>query len=90
MAQQISAETLSGLLDGNESFALIDVREAGEYNSTHIPGASLIPRRELEFRIAASVPHRGAHVVLCDDDGRRAALAAGTLESLGYTNVSVS
>ena len=89
MSQQISAEALSELMGGNESFALIDVREAGEYNSTHIPGSSLIPRRELEFRIAASAPHRGAHVVLCDDDGRRAALAAGTLESLGYTNVSV-
>ena len=89
MSQQISAEALSELMGGNESFALIDVREAGEYNSTHIPGSSLIPRRELEFRIAASAPHRGAHVVLCDDDGRRAALAAGTLESLGYTHVSV-
>ena len=89
MSQQISAEALAALLEGNESFALIDVREAGEYNSTHIPGSSLIPRRELEFRIAASVPHRGAHVILCDDDGRRAALAAGTLEGLGYSNVSV-
>lgn len=89
MSQQISAEALFKLKDGNESFALIDVREAGEYNSTHIPGSSLIPRRELEFRIAASVPHRGAHVILCDDDGRRAGLAAGTLESLGYSNVSV-
>ena len=89
MSQQVSAEALSALLGGKESFALIDVREAGEYNSTHIPGASLIPRRELEFRIAASAPHRGAHIILCDDDGRRAALAAGTLESLGYTNVSV-
>ena len=89
MSQQISAEALSALLESNESFALIDVREAGEYNSTHIPGASLIPRRELEFRIAASVPHPGARVILCDDDGRRAALGAGTLESLGYTNVSV-
>ena len=89
MAQQISAEGLNDLLDGSESFALVDVREAGEYNSTHIPGSSLIPRRELEFRIAASVPHSGAHVILCDDDGRRATLAAGTLESLGYTNVSV-
>ncbi len=89
MSQQLSAEALSALMEGSESFALIDVREAGEYNSTHIPGASLIPRRELEFRIAASAPHRGAHVILCDDDGRRAALAAGTLESLGYTNVSV-
>ena len=89
MAQQVTAEALAVLLEGSESFALIDVREAGEYNSTHIPGSSLMPRRELEFRIAASAPHRDAHVILCDDDGRRATLAAGTLESLGYTNVSV-
>ena len=89
MSQQVSAEALAALMEGNESFALIDVRDAGEYNSTHIPESSLIPRRELEFRIAASVPHPGAHIVLCDDDGRRATLAAGTLEGLGYTNVSV-
>ncbi len=89
MSQQVSAENLAALFESNESFALIDVREAGEYNSTHIPGSSLIPRRELEFRMAASVPHLSPHVILCDDDGRRAALAAGTLESLGYTNVSV-
>ena len=89
MSQQISAEALADLLEGRASFALIDVREAGEYNSSHIPGSSLIPRRELEFRIAASVPYREAQVVLCDDDGRRASLAGDTLESLGYTNVSV-
>ena len=89
MPQEITAESLAALLESRESFALIDVREAGEYNSSHIPGASLVPRRELEFRIAASVPFAGAHVVLCDDDGRRATLAAGTLESLGYSNVSV-
>ena len=89
MPKEISAESLAALLESSESFALIDVRETGEYNSSHIPGASLIPRRELEFRIAASAPFAGDHVVLCDDDGRRASLAAGTLESLGYTNVSV-
>ena len=89
MAREISPEDLAALLESNASFALIDVREAGEYNSTHIPEASLIPRRELEFRIAASVPHREAQVVVCDDDGRRAGLAAMTLERLGYSNVSV-
>ena len=89
MSQQIAAEALAALMEGDASFALIDVREAGEYNSSHIPGAALIPRRELEFRMAASVPFSGAHVVLCDDDGRRASLAAGTLEGLGYSNVSV-
>jgi len=89
MVREISPEALARLLEGKDSFALIDVREAGEYNSTHIPEASLIPRRELEFRIAASVPHRGAQVVICDDDGRRASLAAATLERLGYTDVAV-
>ncbi len=89
MSQEISAAALATLLESDASFALIDVREAGEYNSSHIPGASLIPRRELEFRIAASVPYRGAHVILCDDDGRRASLAAATLEGLGYSRVSV-
>ena len=89
MPNLVSAEELRHLLESEASFALIDVREAGEYNSSHIPEASLIPRREMEFRIAASAPHQGAHIVLCDDDGRRASLAAGTLEALGYSNVSI-
>ncbi len=89
MSQEISAADLNAWLKGDSPFALIDVREAGEYNSSHIPGASLIPRRELEFRLAASVPYPGVPVVLCDDDGRRAALAAATLEELGYTRVSI-
>lgn len=89
MATKTSAETLTRLLAGEAPFALIDVREAGEYNSTHIPGSSLIPRRRLEFQMSVAVPFKGVLVVVCDDDGRRAQAAAGTLESIGYTNVSV-
>ena len=89
MATKTSAETLKDLLAGDAPFALIDVREAGEYNSTHIPGASLIPRRRLEIQMPAAVPFKGALVVVCDDDGRRAEAAATTLEDIGYTNVSV-
>ena len=36
-----------------------------------------------------AVPFKGTQVVLCDDDGRRAQLAAATLERLGYSHVSV-
>ena len=35
------------------------------------------------------MPYRGVQVVVCDDDGRRAALAAATLERMGYRQVSV-
>ncbi len=89
MPTTISSESLDALLKGSEPFALIDVRETGEYNNAHIPGASLIPRRDLESQMADAVPHTATPVVLCDDDARRAALAAGTLEGLGYTDVSV-
>ncbi len=89
MAQEISPEELKDLLAGKDRFALIDVRDPGEYNSSHIPGSSLIPRRLLEFQIAQAVPAKGVTVVVCDDDGRRAALAAKSLEGMGYTGVSV-
>src|SRR5204862_655034 len=89
MVSTISPETLTGLLEGRSPFALIDVREAGEYNSSHIPGASLIARRQLELSIKHAVPLTDTHVVLCDDDGRRAQLAAASVERLGYRRVSV-
>ena len=88
MTDKISPQALNGLLEGDASFALIDVREAGEYNSTHIPGSSLISRRHLEFQMPAAVPFLASQVVLCDDDGRRAELAAATLAQMGYGRVS--
>ncbi len=89
MANLISDAELDALFSGDTPFALIDIRESGEYNSSHIPGAALIPRRRIEFIIEDSVPAKGVQVVVCDDDGRRALLAAATLERLGYSKVSV-
>ena len=89
MAEKITADDLDSLLEGESQFALIDVREAGEYNSSHIRDSSLIPRRLLEFQMSTAVPVKGTQVVLCDDDGRRAGLASATVERMGYTNVSV-
>jgi rhodanese-related sulfurtransferase len=88
MTDFIAAGELASLLSGSAPFALIDVRDVGEYNSSHIPGSSLIPRRELEFRMPESVPFVGANIIVCDDDGQRAVLAAGTLTEMGYTDVS--
>jgi rhodanese-related sulfurtransferase len=89
MAQPITPADLKHLLDTQATCACIDVREPGEYNSTHIPGTSLVPRRELEFRIRRLVPYQGTLIVVCDDDGRRATLAAATLERMGYSHVHV-
>ncbi len=89
MAEKISPQALQQLVDGKTPFALIDVREAGEHNSSHIPDSSLIPRRQLEFQMATAVPVKDVQVVLYDDNGQRASLAAATLERMGYTQVSV-
>ena len=89
MAQTITAAALKSLLDTQATCALIDIREPGEYNDSHIPGASLVPRRQLEFRLGRLVPYRGTHVIVCDDDGRRAPLAAATLEGMGFRQVAV-
>ena len=89
MTTSISTQELDLLLRGDSVFALIDVREAGEHNSSHIPDSSLIPRRQLEAQIGQAVPVKNVRVVVYDDDGRRANLAAATLENMGYTAVSV-
>ena len=56
MTTRTTPEALENLLEGRSPFALIDIREAGEYNSSHIPGACPMPRRQLEFLM----PPRGA------------------------------
>ena len=88
MPTPITADDLQRRLSGGAPIALIDVRDPPEYNASHIVGASLIPRRMLEFELGAAVPHRGTPIVLCDEDERRVHLAAATAERMGYTDVS--
>ncbi|MGH2942674.1 MAG: molybdopterin-synthase adenylyltransferase MoeB, partial [Solirubrobacteraceae bacterium] len=79
-------ETLSAP-NGNGSIALIDVRESEEVARGLIPGAKHVPRGHLESRIEGAVPDRSQHVVIYCASGNRSALAAKTLEELGYEHV---
>ena len=87
--REIGAATLQHLMDTGSTLAVLDVREHGEYNPAHIAGASSLPRRLIEHRIERLVPGKRTQVVLCDDTGVRARLAARTLERLGYERVAV-
>ncbi len=89
MPSSIISETLQYLLQRGSTLALLDVREHGEYNAAHIPGASSLPRRLVEFRLPRLVPCPAVQVVVCDDDGPRARLAAATLCEMGYRDVAV-
>ena len=88
MAHPITPAQLDGMFNGSAPFALVDVREPGEYNASHIPGSSLIPRRMLEFDLPVAVPHPSSLTVLCDDDGQRVSRAVETVEAMGYSNVA--
>jgi molybdopterin/thiamine biosynthesis adenylyltransferase/rhodanese-related sulfurtransferase len=75
--------------DGNGAGPiLIDVREKDEYLEGSIPGARWIPRGFLEQRIEDQIPERSAEVILYCAGGVRSALAARSLNELGYTNVA--
>jgi molybdopterin/thiamine biosynthesis adenylyltransferase/rhodanese-related sulfurtransferase len=67
--------------------AIIDVRETEETASGLLPGAKHVPRGFLETRIEGAVPDRSQRVVVYCAGGTRSALAARTLNELGYENV---
>jgi sulfur-carrier protein adenylyltransferase/sulfurtransferase len=67
---------------------VIDVREAEEWSTGHIPGAKHVPKSFLESRIEGSAPDRDQHVILYCQSGNRSAWAARTLiDDLGFSNV---
>ena len=69
---------------------LMDVREADEFAAGHLPGAVLVPRGLLEFKLSGTpaLSSRDLKVVLYCKTSGRAALAAQTMQSMGYLNVS--
>ena len=43
---------------GGDAFTLLDVRQPGEYESSHIPGSKLIPLPELNDRLNEIDPNK--------------------------------
>ncbi len=66
---------------------LIDVREPNEFNLGHAAGAIHVPRGLLEGSIEAAVSRDKPVIIYCAS-GNRSALAADTMQQMGYTNVA--
>ena len=67
---------------------LIDVREAAEWRAGHAVGAIHISRGLLEGEIEEKVPDLNTPILLYCGSGNRSALAADSLQKMGYTNVT--
>ena len=68
---------------------LLDVRDADEYRSSHIPGAVNISRGMLEFKFTndPALENRQMKIVLYCKTSGRAALSSKALKEMGYMNV---
>ena len=92
---EISAEELDEMIEDHADLLIVDAREPHESARGHIPGSLLVPRDTLEAAADASGRNRidrlcharAGTVVLYSDRGERSALAADTLQHMGYASV---
>jgi rhodanese-related sulfurtransferase len=92
----ISVNELNDLMQSEEIYTLIDVRQETEHYYGYIPGSMVIPRGSLEFLIGNEefweneglyMPLKDEKIILYCKKGNRGILAAESLKKLGYSNV---
>ena len=74
-------------LDAGEKFILVDTREDSEWANGHIPGAIHLGKGIIERDIEQAVPDTTTKLILYCGGGFRSALAAESLQRMGYANV---
>jgi rhodanese-related sulfurtransferase len=85
--KEYSPAEVKAMVERGDNVVLLDCRELPEVNVGKIPNAIHISRGRLEQNIEAAVP-RDANVVIYCANGNRSALAAVTLQEMGYEHVS--
>lgn len=73
--------------ESNVDHVLVDTREESEWNAAHAAGAIHLGKGVIERDIESAIPDTGRKIVLYCGGGYRSALAADTLQNMGYTNV---
>src|SRR5437867_3033600 len=66
---------------------IVDVRDKDEWDEGHIAGATHMSRGTIELDIEEKVPDPNALVICHCGGGGRSALAAESLQKMGYKNV---
>ena len=84
---EVTARDLQERRQRGEAVVLLDVREPNEWNLGRVPGAVHVPRGIMETSIEARVPREASVVIYCAS-GNRSALAADTLQQMGYAKVA--
>ncbi|HEY0970709.1 MAG TPA: LD-carboxypeptidase [Gemmatimonadales bacterium] len=85
--REVSPQEVQQMRRDDSDVIYLDVREPNEWNLGRMPGAMHIPRGTLETRVEQMIPRDSEVVVYCAG-GNRSALAADTLQQMGYDKVS--
>ena len=83
----ISSSEAKELMEGEDNYTLLDVRTEEEFLEGHIQGAILIPYDEMINRVEAELTDKDIAILIYCRSGRRSAIAADILASMGYTRV---
>jgi rhodanese-related sulfurtransferase len=83
---EISPEDAASKLQNAEAI-IVDVREKDEWDEGHIPHAIHLSRGTIELDIEEKVPNPNAMIICHCGGGGRSALAAESLQKMGYKNV---
>lgn len=85
--KEVTPAEVAAMRERGERAIYLDVREPNEWNLGRIPGAVFLPRGNLESKIESTVPRDERVIVYCAG-GNRSALAADTMQQMGYDNVA--
>lgn len=85
--KEITPEETRARLEAGEPWTILDVREQNEWEGGHLKDAHLIPRGFLEIKVEGAIPEKDKPVIAYCAGGVRSALAAKTLQEMGYANV---
>jgi rhodanese-related sulfurtransferase len=85
--KEIDPAELERMQQAQENFTLIDVREPDEVAEGAIAGAKPLPRGQLEYKIDNITTDKEQPIVCYCGGGGRSALAAQSLQKMGFKNV---
>jgi rhodanese-related sulfurtransferase len=85
--KEIDPAELKQMQQARENFTLIDVREPDEVAEGAIAGSKPLPRGQLEYKIDSITTDKEQPIVCYCGGGGRSALAAQSLQKMGFKNV---
>jgi rhodanese-related sulfurtransferase len=85
---QVTIDEVVAKQDLGEKFHFVDVREDDEFRTGHAAGAVHIGKGVIERDIGTAIPDKTASIILYCGGGFRSALAADSLQKMGYVNIA--